>query len=322
MKAVVLYQPGGPENLTIEDRSIPEPDRDQVLVKVRAFGLNRSELMTRKGLSPSVKFPRILGIECVGEVESDPLGELKKGQKVIAFMGEMGRQYDGSYAEYTKLPRSIIYPIESSLPWDILGAIPEMYQTVHGSLFPAMNIQKGETLLIRGGTSSVGLLAIQVAKNHGLTVIATTRNPKKRELLLETGVSDVMIDDGNLHDQIRSIYPDGVDKVLELVGAGTLKDSLQCIKPGGTACMTGMLSENWSIAEFAPMEFIPATVRLTIYDSGQIKSPIRDFQTFIEHIEAGVYKLKIGKVFRLDQIVEAHKLMESNRANGKIVVLT
>lgn len=308
--------------MTIEERSIPEPDRDQVLVKVKAFGLNRSEIMTRKGLSPSVKFPRVLGIECVGVVAIDPSGKLKKGQKIMAFMGEMGRQYDGSYAEYTVLPRSIIYPIESSLPWDILGAIPEMYQTVHGSLFPALNIQKGETLLIRGGTSSVGFLAMQVAREHGLTVIATTRNPKKREMLLENGASEVLIDDRNLHPQIRSIYPDGVDKVLELVGAGTLKDSLQCIKPGGTACMTGMLSENWSIAAFTPMEFIPATVRLTIYDSGQIKSSISEFQKFIALIEAGVYQLKIGKVFRLDQIVEAHQLMESNQADGKVVVLT
>ncbi len=166
------------------------------------------------------------------------------------------------------------------------------------------------------------MLAIQVAQKQGLSVIATTRNQKKKEVLLENGATHVLIDDGNLKDQIRSIYPDGVDKVLELVGAGTLKDSLQCIRPGGTACMTGMLSENWSIADFAPMEFIPATVRLTIYDSGQIKSPANVFQTFIESIESGEYTLKIGKVFRLDQIVEAHKLMESNPADGKIVVLT
>lgn len=322
MRAIVLYKPGGAENLTLENRPIPVPSRDQVLVKVKAFGLNRSELMTRKGFSPNVKFPRVLGIECVGELAFDPLGEFKKGQKIMAFMGEMGRMYDGSYAEYTVLPRSNIYPIQSSLPWDVLGAIPELYQTVHGSLFLALNIQKGETLLIRGGTSSVGLLAMQVAKSYGLKVIGTTRNPNKREMLLENGASDVLIDDGNLHHQARSIYPDGVDKVLELVGASTLRDSLQCVKIGGTACMTGMLSESWSIADFAPLEFIPATVRLTTYDSGQIKSPPGEFQSFIASVEKGEYKLKIARVFRLDQIVEAHLLMESNRADGKIVVVT
>src|SRR4051794_25575868 len=113
MKAAVLYTPGGPENFKIETRPIPEPNIGHVLVKVKAFGLNRSELMTRKGYSPNVAFPRILGIECVGEIENDPSGEFKQGQKVAAVMGGMGRGYDGSYAEYTVLPKEIIIPFES-----------------------------------------------------------------------------------------------------------------------------------------------------------------------------------------------------------------
>jgi NADPH:quinone reductase-like Zn-dependent oxidoreductase len=291
------------------------------LIKVKAFGLNRSELMTRKGLSPHVKFPRILGIECVGEVELDPADQYPKGQQVMAFMGEMGRDFDGSYAEFAVLPKSIIHPFRSTLPWETLGAIPEMYQTVHGSLQLALNIHKGETLLVRGGTSSIGMLATQVAKNLELTVIATTRNAQKEKILLENGASHVLIDDGNLKDKVRAIFPQGVDKVLELVGALTLKDSLECIKPGGTACMTGMLSENWSIPDFAPMEFIPATVHLTIFDSGQIRSPANVFQEFIDSIEASLIKLKASKVFTLNEIVIAHKFMESNLAAGKIVVL-
>lgn len=322
MKAAILNQPGPAENLKLVDVPIPEPAQGQVLVKVRAFGLNRSELMTRKGLSPSVHFPRILGIECVGEVEHDPAGEYDKGQQVMAFMGEMGRDYDGSYAAYAVLPKSIIYPFTSSLPWQILGAIPEMYQTVHGSLHLALKIREGETLLIRGGTSSIGMLAAQVAKRHGLTVLATTRNPQKEKKLLENGATQVLIDDGNLEPQIRQLYPQGVDKVLELVGTATLRDSLHCVKPGGTACMTGMLSESWSIPDFAPLEFIPAAVHLTVYDSGQVRSPAHVFQEFIDSVAAGDIHLRIGKVFSLDEIVEAHQLMESNRADGKIVVLT
>src|SRR3982751_538844 len=129
MKAAVLYSPGQAESLTITERPVPIPSEGQVLIKVRAFGLNRSELMTRKGYSPNVKFPRVLGIECVGEVEYDPSGEYQKGQKVAALMGGMGRDFDGSYAEYTVLPKSIVFPFESQLSWDQLGAIPEMYQT-------------------------------------------------------------------------------------------------------------------------------------------------------------------------------------------------
>lgn len=323
MKTVVLYKPGKAENLTLVEKPIPKPTDGQVLIKVKAFGLNRSELMTRKGLDAGiVTLPRILGIECVGEVEQDPSGQYPKGQKVMAFMGGMGRAFDGGYAEFAVLPRSILHPFNSSLPWEILGAIPEMYQTVYGSLFPALNIQKRETLLIRGGTSSVGMLAAQVAKNMGLTVIATTRNEKKEKKLRDNGADQVLVDDGNLKDKVRAIYPQGVDKVLELVGTLTLKDSLQCVKTGGVACMSGMLAEQWQIPDFEPMKFIPATVRLTIYDSGQIRSSAEVFQAFIHKVEMGQIKLKIGKVFPLDKIIEAHQLMERNRADGKIVVLT
>ena len=108
MKAAVIYQPGGPQQLLLEHRPIPQPGEGQVLVKVKAFGLNRSELMTRKGLSPGVSFPRILGIECVGEVVEDTSGLWSPGQKVAAFMGGMGRDFDGSYAEFAVLPRSIL----------------------------------------------------------------------------------------------------------------------------------------------------------------------------------------------------------------------
>jgi NADPH:quinone reductase len=322
MKAAVLYHPGGPESFVLEKMPVPVPKGEQVLVKVKAFGLNRSELMTRKGLSPNVKFPRILGIECVGEVESDPSGELQKGQQIAAMMGGMGRDFDGSYAEFTLLPKSILHPFHSTLPWEALGAIPEMYQTVYGSLHLALKIQKGEILLVRGGTSSIGMLAIQIAKRQGLTVMATTRNTEKEKLLLENGASHVLTDDGHLQDKVRAIFPKGVEKVLELVGTLTLKDSLACIKPGGTACMSGMLAENWSIPDFAPMEFIPATVHLTIYDSGQIGIPTRVFQEFIHTVEAGQIKLNVSKVFTLDEITDAHTFMESNQAAGKIVVLT
>lgn len=322
MKAAVLYTPGGAENFQLLEQSIPTPVEGQVLIRVKAFGLNRSELMTRKGLSPSVQFPRVLGIECVGEVEFDPSGEHAKGQQVAAMMGEMGRAYDGSYAEYTVLPKTILYPIQSTLPWETLGAIPEMFQTVYGSLNLALNIQKGETILIRGGTSSIGMLATQMAKHQGLIVVATTRNPAKTQTLLENGATHVLIDDGHLKDKVRILFPRGVDKVLELVGAETLQDSLQCAKVGGIVCMTGMLSEKWSIPNFAPMDFIPSAVQLTIFSTGQMRSATQSFQEFLQLVEDGEIRLTVDKVFTLDQIVEAHRYMESNQATGKIVVLT
>ncbi|MFD2937665.1 zinc-binding alcohol dehydrogenase family protein [Spirosoma flavum] len=322
MKVVVLYQAGGLENFVLEERPLPTPTGEWVLIKVKAFGLNRSELMTRKGYSPTVQFPRVLGIECVGEVEEDPTGEYAKGQQVMALMGGMGRDFDGSYTQYTLLPKSLIHPFESTLPWETLGAIPEMFQTAYGSLYPALGIQPGETLLIRGGTSSVGMLAAQLANQAGLTILATTRNPQKEKAMLENGATHVLIDSGKVTESVRAIFPQGIDKVLELVGTATLHDSLGCLKPGGTACMSGMLAESWTIPDFAPMEFIPATVRLTTYDSGQITSPTIVFQDFIRQVEAGQVKLPISRTFSLEQIVEAHQFMDSNQGAGKLVILT
>jgi NADPH2:quinone reductase len=319
MKAIVLYQTGAAENLKQVDQPLPGVNPGHVLIKVKAFGLNRSELMTRKGLSPDVLLPRVLGIECVGEVEHDPSGQLRRGQQVAAFMGGMGRDFDGSYATYAVLPLSIITPFESKLPWQLLGALPEMFQTAYGSLHAALKIQSGETLLIRGGTSSVGLLAAQLAKAYGLHVVSTTRNPDKEKFLLDHGADLVLIDDGNLAMKVNGL-PE-IDKVLELVGAGSLKDSLQCVKPGGAVCMTGMLSEQWSIPDFAPMEFIPATVNLTIYDSGQFRVDGQHFQTFVDDIDKGLIAPVIKRVFQFEEIVDAHVFMESNAGGGKIVVL-
>ena len=122
MKAVVAGQPGGPEVLQIGERSVPGPRPGWVLIKVKAFGLNRSEMYTRQGHSPSVRFPRVLGIECVGVVEDGGGTDLAPGQKVAAVMGEMGRAYDGGYAEYTLVPASQVMPLTTDLPWATLAA--------------------------------------------------------------------------------------------------------------------------------------------------------------------------------------------------------
>ena len=322
MRAAVIYEAGGPEVLRIESRPIPIPKPGEVLIRVRAFGLNRSEMFTRQGLSPGVPFPRILGIEAVGTVAAAPGGEFAEGVTVATAMGGMGRQFDGSYAEYTCVPAGQVQALETDLPWDVLGAAPEMLQTAWGSLFTALRLAPGESLLVRGGTTSVGLAAAAIARTHGVTVAATTRNPASADMLRANGAETVFIDDGAIAGAVRRERPDGFDKVLELVGATTLKDSLRCAHSPGLVCMTGMVGNAWALDAFSPMETIPTAVGLTTYDGGSKDFMRTPLQELVDQIAAGTLKVRVGRTFPLDGIVEAHRLMDSNKAGGKILVLT
>ncbi|KAK4692098.1 hypothetical protein P7C71_g5038, partial [Lecanoromycetidae sp. Uapishka_2] len=322
MRAAVIHVPGGPEVLKLEDVPIPTPSKGQVLIRVKACGLNRSELFTRKGDSgPAVPFPRILGIEACGLVEEAPGGEFKKGEIVATAMGGLGRVIDGGYAEYTCVPASHVVAIKTELDWSVLGAVPEMLQTAYGSLFTSLKLQKGDKLLVRGGTSSVGLAAAAIAKNHGATVAGTTRKAGREGLLKGSGCDHVIIDNGKIAEEVRKIWPDGADKVLELVGTTSLLDSLASVSRGGICCMTGMVSGAWAIKDFEVMGAIPTAVGLTTYQGDEKDFVNTPLEEMVQQIKAGTLKVQIGKTFPLEEIVEAHRTMDENRAGGKIVLL-
>jgi len=322
MRAVVLDAPGLPEALQIRDRPVPTPQAGQVLIKVRAFGLNRSELHTRLGLSHGVSFPRVLGIEATGTVVACPGGEYSTGQQVAALMGGMGRTFDGGYAEFTCVPVRQVVPFSSALDWAVLGAVPEMLQTARGSLTVGLDAQRGQSLLVRGGTSSVGMATAVLAKRLGMTVLSTTRSSAKEDALRRLGVDYVVVDDGgNVTRQARAIFSDGVDTALELIGTPTLPDTLRAVRVHGVVCFTGMLSNEWTVHDFYPIEYLPRGVRLTAYGGDATDLPSAVLQEFLDAVAAGQAVVPIHRVYRLDQIAEAHADMEAGRAAGKLVVV-
>jgi NADPH:quinone reductase-like Zn-dependent oxidoreductase len=320
MKADVLEMPCTASDLVVQEVPIPNVKPGWVLVKIKAFGINRSEIFTRQGDSLSVKLPRIIGIECAGEIEDPSDSSFQKGQRVVSLMGGLGREFDGSYAEYTLIPSTQVYPINNEMDWVKLAAIPEMYYTAYASVFDTLLLSAGETLLIRGGTSSVGLAALQLAKSVGATVISTTRNTNNLEFLKEYGADFVLLDDESLSERLFSLFPNGVNKVLELVGTVTVKHSLKLLAEHGTLCMTGILGGEWVLNHFEPMNDIHSGTYFTQFDSG-VNFKEKLLIELFDHIEHHKINVPIAKVFPLDEIDKAHLLMESNKSNGKIVVV-
>jgi NADPH2:quinone reductase len=321
MRAVVLDAPGPPEALRIRELPVPEPRPGWVLIRVKAFGINRSELHTRLGLAQGVTFPRVLGIEAAGVVAAAPGGEFEEGQQVAAMMGGMGRTFDGGYAEFTSVPATQVIPFRSELGWATLGAIPEMVQTAHGSLTVGLDAQPGQTLLIRGGTSSVGMATAILAKDRGLTVLSTTRQPGRVAALKAIGADHVLLDDGDVAAQARAIVPDGVQAAIELVGTNTLPDTLRATAVHGVVCFTGMLSNQWTVADFYPIEYIPSGVRLTAYGGDAADLPTDVLQAYLDAVAAGRLTVPTDRTYALDEIAQAHADMEHGRATGKLVVL-
>jgi NADPH:quinone reductase-like Zn-dependent oxidoreductase len=313
MRAVVLNKVTYAKDITLSEVAIPTVRPGWVLVKIRAFGMNHSEQILREYEIEAdyIRKPVIPGIECAGEIADASDSGFRKGQKVIALMGGMGRSFPGSYAEYALLPANHVFSVESDLAWSEIAAVPETYFTAWGSLFECLNLKEEDVLLVRGATCALGYAAIQIAKALGCKVLATTHREEKIKLL--EAADEQILDTGILTGKIR-----GVTKALDLVGARSLKDTLTAVEKGGIVCDTGILGGVYALNGFDPIKDIPNGVYLTGFYSNYPTQEIVD-QMFCFIREKKITPVS-GKVFAFENIKDAVMAQESGSVNGKIIV--
>jgi len=326
MKAYVIERPGGPRALELRDIPSPEPGANEVKIRIRAFGLNRAEVYFRAGKMGTITAPRVPGIEAVGEVLSDPSGTFHPGQRVATLMGGMQFERPGSYAEEVSVLRKNLIDLnDTTLSWEELAALPEAYLTAWGALTKSLAIRRGQTLLVRGATSSVGLAAVVYAKTLGVHVIATTRSLENASRLREVGADDAIVDTGEIAGIVRNVVPEGVDAALEVVGAATLRDTIKTLKPFGAVSVIGLLGGPPVLEQFHLMQDLPGATRLDFFTIGLLGTPalpVTDapLKWLAQETASGRIPSLRVRTFDFDDVPAAHSFMESNRAIGKIVV--
>ena len=322
MRAIVLEKFGGLDSLVYKDIPEPEPKAGHVVIEIKGFGLNHAELHMRRG--EWAEAAPVSGIECVGLVKSSSGGEFPVGAKVAALMGGLGRTINGSYAEYTRVPASNVALIEADLPWAELAAIPETYATAWTCLFRNLEIQKGQLLIIRGATSSFGQAALKMAVNAGVRVIATTRDRNRFSMLERLGAERCEIERPDLSKHIAEAQT--IDRVLNLVGNSVLLDSLAMLRRGGRSCLAGFLGGLAPVPDFNPLLQMSSGVHFSFFGSfvfGTPGFPLSDvpLQQIAADAAAGRLDVKPARIFRFEEIREAHRVMEANEARGKMVVV-
>ena len=321
MKAILISRFGGPEVLIHKQVPKPTPSSGEVLIQVKAFGLNHAETHMRKGEWD--EYDPISGLECVGLVADCPDHSIPLNSIVAAVMGGMGRTRPGSYGEYVTVPTSNVLVLEAQLKWEELAALPEVYCTAWSCLFTILGLRKGETILVRGATSTIGQAAVKLANNAGAHVTATTRREKGFEALRNMGASDVKLESLELHKSFRE--GDRFDKCLNLIGNVALLDSIILTKPGGRMLQAGWLGGLNPVRDFNPMLQMSSGVHFSLFHSKVLGTP--DFplqkvplQEIVDMIERGEFEAKPVKVFEYGEIQEAHRLLDSGEAGGKVVV--
>lgn len=312
MRAVVIDHPGDASVMNLVERPIQKATAHQSVMRIHAFGVHRYEVLTRAGGSPSVKFPRVIGVEAVGEIhEASAEGPFKAGQKVMTMMGGFGREVDGSYQEYALVDDSNLFTVSHpGTDWVKLAQYPENFYTAIGAL-KSLRLQAGQSLLVRGGTTAVGLAAAQLAKAMGLTVTATTRRPQMLDAVVQNGADAAILDTDN-----QLVTEEKFDGIIDMVGSVTMDDSIAHLNQGGTACVIGLLAGEWVAKEFSP--FVLGDKYLTFFDSTVVRQDLVD--EMFDLINQNHLEIPIAKVFKLADIREAHDYVMASRELGQVII--
>lgn len=323
MRAIEITQPGAPDVLKLCERPIPEPKAGEVLIKVHAAGINRPDVLQRTGSYPVPAGASDLpGLEVAGEIVDGDLGNsgFKKGDLVCALV------QGGGYAEYCTAPIVQCLPIPKGLSALEAASLPETFFTVWSNVFDRGHLSPGETFMVQGGTSGIGVTAIQMATALGHKVFATAGSEEKCRACEELGA--VRAINYKTEDFVEVVKEatnrKGVDVILDMVAGEYIQRQLSCLADDGRLVFIAMLGGGKAMVNFGPV----LLRRLTITGSTLRPRPV-EFKAAIAEklrervwplIEAGKIKPVIFKTFPLEQAAEAHALMESSTHIGKIML--
>lgn len=325
-RIVRMYQQGGPEVLMVEYAPVDEPGEGEIRIKVEAIGLNRAEILFREGrYLETPPRPSRIGYEAAGIVDAVGSGVtgLKVGDRVSTIPSfSMGRY--GVYGEHAIVPAYAAATYPERLSATEGASIWMAYITAYGALIDLANVGAHDTVLVTAATSSVGRAAIQIAKQAGATVIATTRSQAKQAALLADGTDHVIIaSPEHLAERVMSVTSGkGASVVFDPIGGPWLSAIAEAAAPGATIIVYGFLSPEPTLYPVMPAMMKGLTVRGYVMLELVNDAPrLSRCKAHIgEGLGSGVLKPIIDRTFPLDQIADAHRYMESNQQNGKIVV--
>lgn len=325
MKAVFIREFGGAENLEVREvEYLPAPTADRVLVRVRAAGLNRADLLQRRGHYPAPKgFPtEIPGLEFAGEVAQigDAVINFKIGQRVF------GITAGAAQAEFVSVPENTLVEVPENLDFVQAAAVPEAFITAHDALFTQANLKMGETVLIHAVGSGVGLAGLQLAKAAGAIVIGTSRTADKLERAKEFGLDEAILtnDESDLAEIINQTVVGGVNVVLDLLGAKYLAANLHSLAKLGRIVFVGTTAGSkaeldYSIVMQKRLRIFGTVLRARLSEEKATATRLFGEQV-VPLLAKGAVKPTVDKVFKMAEVRRAHEYLESNQSFGKVVL--